>query len=418
MSADSDGRGATRWILVAVAAGVMGAAGTYQFVWTTLSGAVGEQIGALPAQLGTVFTLYVAGQTLVQFPAGSVRDRIGPRPVLLASGLCMFAGFAGLATLRSYPLVAAAYGVGGAGSGMAYTVAVNTPVKWFTDRRGLATGLVTGAFGAASVVVIPLVQSRVETSYTATLLTLATAVGLMGLLAAGVVRDPPTASDGGDETAGTADRTGSNPGSDQPVSIADEPSVGWRSAVRTWQFWTVYAVLFVTNGVGLMLIGRSVAFTNALGLGEGAATTVASAIALADAVGIVTMSGLSDRFGGEQTVGVSLLLCGCALAGAVFVGGRGLALPFVVLVGATAFFRSPVFAIVPALVGEYYGRARSSENYALAYTAKVPGGVFGGTVAGAMVVRLGWSASFYVGAGLIAVGGLLALTLRKPNEVG
>jgi OFA family oxalate/formate antiporter-like MFS transporter len=128
------------------------------------------------------------------------------------------------------------------------------------------------------------------------------------------------------------------------------------------------------------------------------------------------MSTLSDRVGGERTVGVSLVLGGLSLGGAILTGLAGRPALFVLLVAGTAFFRSPVFAIFPSLVGEYYGRARSSENYALVYAAKIPGGVFGGTVTGLLVARLGWSQSFAVGAALLVLAGLSTLTLRQPAE--
>ena len=393
-----DATPATRWLLVVVAAGVMGGAGTYQFVWSSLSGAVGTRVGASPAELGTVFTAFVVTQTLVQIPAGSIRDRYGPRAILGASALLLAGGYAGLAVAHSYPLAAAAYAVGGVGSGIAYTVAVNTPVKWFTDRRGLATGAVTMAYSAVSVVAIPLLQSRLDTSYRATLLTLGLVVGAAGLLAALVLRDPPSSADA------TADES--------TVSVDEGTAVGWRTVLRSWQFWVLFGVMVVVNGVGLMLIGQSIGFTRGLGLGPETATTVASVVALADAGGIVVVSGLSDRVGGERTVGVSLLLCGGSLAAAVAVGVRGVAPLFVLLVGATAFFRSPAFAVFPSLVGSYYGQARSSENYALVYSAKVPGGVLGGTVAGFLIARFGWVPSFLAGAALLVVAGIATLLLR------
>ena len=149
------------WLLVGVAAIVMGLGGTYQFVWSSLSGAIGGRFpGASSPALGTVFTLFVVAQTLAQFPAGRIRDRYGPRNVLLVAAACLFVGYAGVGLAPSFPAVVVAYAIGGVGAGVAYTVAVNTPVKWIPEdgRRGLATGLVTTAYSGTSVLFIPLLR--------------------------------------------------------------------------------------------------------------------------------------------------------------------------------------------------------------------------------------------------------------------
>jgi OFA family oxalate/formate antiporter-like MFS transporter len=287
---------------------------------------------------------------------------------------------------------------------------VNTPVKWFDEYRGLATGVVSMAYGGVSFVVIPLVSGGIETAFTRTLLVLGVAVGVVGLLAAGLLRDPSRGTASASTSFASAESDDGTSVGD--VSIDPDDAVGWRTAVRTWQFWVLYGVMVLVNGVGLMLIGQSVGFTTGIGLSAATATTVASIIALADGAGLLLLGGLSDRLGRERTAGASLVLSGVALAGAVASGARGYASLFVVCVGATAFFRSPVFAIFPSIVGRYYGAARSAENYAAIYTAKVPGGVFGGTVTGALIAAVGWSSAFYVGALLVIGAGIGTFVLR------
>jgi len=412
-----------RWLLVGVAAVVMGVSGTYQFVWSSLSGAVGARFPATsPAALGTVFTLFVVAQTLAQFPAGRVRDRYGPRDVLLVAAVLLAVGYAGIGLAGSFSVVAVAYTLGGVGSGVTYTVAVNTPVKWVPEsgRRGLATGLVTMAYSGTSVLFIPVLRGSLDDSFTAALLVLGGVVGVGGLLGAWSLRDPSgVATDGGPDRDTDTGNDGTAATEDTPAgaraSPVTGPEVGWRTAIRTWQFWVLYGVLTAVSGVGLMLVGQSVGFTTGLGLSAATATTVASAVALGDAAGVLVVSALSDRLGGERTVGVSLVLCGCALAASVAAGSRGLEALFVVLVAAAAFFRSPVFGIFPTLVADYYGTARSSENYATLYTAKLPGGVVGGTVTGALIATLGWSRSFVLGGGVLVLAGLAALSLRPVS---
>ncbi|MFC7194493.1 MFS transporter [Halosimplex aquaticum] len=177
----------------------------------------------------------------------------------------------------------------------------------------------------------------------------------------------------------------------------------------------LYAVFVVINGVGLMLIGKVISYANALALPAAAATASASVVAVADALGIAIIGGVSDRLGRERTVAASLVLGGVALAATVPVGTANAATGFVALVGLAALFRSPPFSIFPSLVGEYYGQAYSSENYALLYSAKIWGSIFGGTVASGLVVTLGWTDSFLLAAAALALAGLATATLSDPN---
>ncbi|MFB6136418.1 MAG: MFS transporter [Halobacteriaceae archaeon] len=401
-----------RWLFVAVAAAAMGAAGTYQFVWSSIRPALGQQVGASEAALGTVFTVYVVAQTLSQFPAGRFRDRHGPRLPIAAGAVLLAVGYVGTGLATAVWQAYLFYAVGGVGAGAVYTVAVNTPVKWFTDRRGLATGAVTMAYGGVSVLFIPYVRGGLAADFGGTLAVVAAVTGGVSLLGAAVLRDPDrdaAAADGGSESG---DGDGDGDGDERGATGSDGAAYGWRETVRTWQFWVLYAMFVVVNGVGLMLIGKAVAFAEQFGLSAAVATGAASVVALSDSAGIVTVGGLSDRLGRERTVAATVSLCGVAVAAAVWAGAAGRGPLFVALLGAAAFFRSPVFSVVPALVGEYYGAARSSENYALLYTAKVWGGVVGGVAASLLIAAVGWSTAFLLGAAAMTGVGLLSGLLR------
>jgi len=386
------GRDTGRWWLVVAAAAAMGVVGTYQFVWSSIRVGVATHLGAPETALGTVFTMFVVAQTISGVPAGWVRDRYGPRVPMLVGTVAVTLGYLGTAVADSVTAVVVAYTVGGIGAGAVYNVAVNTPVKWFTDRRGLATGVVTMAYSGVSAGFIPIVRARIESSFAPTVTGLAVVTGITCLAALVVLHDPEAAvPDGGD---------------------ADPGAYEWRATVRTWQFWVLYAVMVVVNGVGLMLVGKAVSFAAGLGLPAAAGTAAASVIAIAEAGGIAVVGGLSDRFGAEATIAGALVASGLGVGTAVVAGATGLATVFVVAVGAAAFFRSPVFAVFPGLVAEYYGTARSSENYALLYTAKVPGGVVGGVAASLVIDQVSWEPAFLVGGGLLVAAGVATASLR------
>ncbi len=424
----------SRWWLLVVAAVGMGAAGSYQFSWSSIRVPLGASVGVGETALGTVFTLFVIFQTVSQFPAGWVRDRYGPRLPLAAGGVLMAAGYAGTAFAPNAGFLYVAYALGGVGSGSVYTVMINTPVKWFDDRRGLATGVTASSYAGMSFVFVLLIRGRIDADFVGTLLGLAAVVGLLALVGVPFIRDPGDGEGAGTEAKPTdapddadLDRRPEADGPPEPRPEADEPDpqpdgsggvptagVGytWRETIRTWQFWLLYAVFVIVNGVGLMIIGKVVAYAEAMTLPAAAATGAASLVALSDGAGVAVGGTLSDRIGRERTVVLSLVVCGASLAGVTLVANEGLGTAFIALIAAAAFFRSPIFSVFPSLVGDYYGTSHSSENYALLYSAKLWGGVVGGTVTSGLIVSIGWNPTFQLGAGLLVIAGLATTFLR------
>lgn len=387
----------SRWWLVVVAAAALGMAGTYQFAWSSIRVSLRTRLGAPETALGTVFTVFIVLQTVSQFPAGWVRDRWGPRIPTFIGALLVTIGYVGTALAPSMTFVYFFYALGGIGVGSVYTVAINTPVKWFSDRRGLATGVVGFAYAGVSFGLIPVLRGRLTADFIGTMLGLATLAGLVILSAVVFLRDP-TLEEETDPASGASSATG--------------PGYTWRGVIRTWQFWLLYAVFIIVNGVGLMVIEKVVAFASAMELSAEAATGAASLIALGDGAGVVAGGGASDRFGRERTIAVALIVCGLSLGGAVWAAHVDVAIVFVGLMAASAFFRSPVFAVFPSLVGDYYGTAHTSANYAVLYSAKLWGGVVGGTVTSLLILQVGWRSTFLLGAGLLVVAGGAMVFLR------
>jgi len=284
---------------------------------------------------------------------------------------------------------------------MIYTVAVNTPVKWFDEHRGLATGVLTMSYAFLSFVLIPVARRNLFGTFQRTLFFFAGMAALGCLLAVIVLRDPGTSE------------------SADGMTVADNAattSYNWTETIQTWQFWVLYGAFTVVNGVGLMLIGKLIALTDALGLSTGAATAAASIIAVADGSGGFIVGGISDRFGRLRTVGTSVLFSAVGIVGAIIVGNRGITSIFVVCIGIAGFFRSPVFAIFPTLIGEYYGRTYSSENYAALYTAKLWGSLFAGTLGSLLIAIVGWSEVFLLSAGLLGLAGMSIFTIEPIDQ--
>ena len=403
--------GYSRWWQVAAAAVMMALVSPYQYVWSSLEGPLAAELDASLSALGFVFTAYVVIMALVQFPAGWWRDRHGPRVVTLIAGVLAGGGYVGLAFATELWQVYLAYGLGAAGVGMVYTVAVNTAVKWFPDKRGLTTGIGTMAFAAGSAAFVPFIRYMIAGDALVTgLWSMGLLIGVGILVGTLVLKDPPHdwITESGPTETGTEDST----------AVADggggRRHYTWREMIRTWQFWVMYFMFFAVSAAGLMITARTILYAEAVGLTAATATIAATLLPVGSAGGRLIVGGLSDRYDRELITAVSFVLCGVATLAIVAFGSFGSGVGFIVAVAIAVFFWSSQFSLFPSLVGDYYGSKHSSANYSLVYSGKMWGGVFGGGVVGWLVVIIGWEATFVVGGVLALAAGAVGFLLRPP----
>lgn len=419
--------GFSRWWQIIAAVVMMALVSPYQYVWSSIRGPLARDLGiSLPA-LGLVFTLYVLFQSGSQFPAGWLRDRYGPRVLSLLAGVLAGGGYLGLAYATQLWQIYLLYTLGAIGVGIVYTVAVNTAVKWFPDRRGLTTGAGTMAFAAGSALFVPYVRANATAgAFSGVLRNVGLLIAVGVITGALVLRDPPDDfADNTLETNGGAERqsptepqnseTAGDPDTDSTDADAGTRQYTWREVVRTWQFWLMYAMFVGISGANLMLAANLVPFAENVGLSGLVATLSATILPIADGIGRLSVGGISDRLGRERSMAVAFSVCGIglfALTGMSTIGTAGGFLGAVIL---AASLEGTQYTLFPSVVGDYYGQENSSTNYAVLYSAKMVGGIFGGTVVGWLVTATGWSVTFLIGGSLAIIASFGAIVLRPPE---
>jgi len=404
--------GFSRWWQIAAAALMMGLVSPYQYVWSSIEGPLAEGLGiSLPA-IGLVFTVFVVIQAGSQFPVGWWRDRRGPRRLTLLAGALTGGGYVGLAYATEVWQLYLLYALGALGVGIVYTVAVNTAIKWFPDRRGLTTGAGTMAFAGGSALFVPYVRANATVAgYPDVLRNMGLLIGAGIVVGALVLKDPP--ADWIEDDGDAASTNG-----EDPEAATDGGAVRqftWRETVRTWQFWLMYAMFVAGSGAGLMLTAKIVSFADHHGLGTTIATVSATVLPLSSGVGRLAVGELSDRVARERVMAASLAMSGIGVAAIVWLARAGSRWAFVGAVIVAVFSLSSQYALFPSLVGDYYGSRHSSANYALLYSGKMWGGVFGGVVVGWLVTQVGWNTAFAVGGAAALLVGVGALFLSPPE---
>jgi OFA family oxalate/formate antiporter-like MFS transporter len=420
--------GFSRWWQVVAAGVAMALVGPYQYVWSSIEGPLATNLDVSLPALGGVFTLFVIVQAGSQFPVGWWRDRHGPRRLMLFAGVLAGGGYVGIAYATALWQLYLCYGFGALGVGIVYTVAVNTALKWFPDRRGLTTGVGTMAFAGGSALVVPFVRANATADgYPFVLEALGLAIGVGILVGAIVLRDPPeewlegdyigerdTSEEGDISTAIDAEGGGEADAKVDGGSATRQYE--WREVLGTWQFWLMYAMFIAVSGAGLMLTAKIISFADALGLSAGTATMSATVLPIAGGVGRLVLGDISDRVDRERAMAASFSLCGLGLLAVVWFAQRESTVFFLAAVIVATFFWSPQYTLFPSVVGDYYGERHSSANYALLYSGKMWGGLFGGAVAGWLVTVTDWPTAFTIGGTLALTAGVAALVLRAPDR--
>ena len=107
-----------------------------------------------------IFTVAIIFLGLSAAIAGRWLEDVGPRKVGTVAALCWGGGYliGGLGIVwHQLPLVYLGYGIiGGCGLGLGYVSPVSTLIRWFPDRRGMATGMAIMGFGGGAIIGAPL----------------------------------------------------------------------------------------------------------------------------------------------------------------------------------------------------------------------------------------------------------------------
>lgn len=118
-----------------------------------------------------IFSVAIVFLGLSAAVAGRWLETVGPRMVGVTAACCWGGGFLvgslGI-VLHQLPLLYLGYGVlGGAGLGLGYVSPVSTLIRWFPDRRGMATGMAIMGFGGGAMIAAPLEEWLLRLYYRA-----------------------------------------------------------------------------------------------------------------------------------------------------------------------------------------------------------------------------------------------------------
>jgi MFS family permease len=403
------------------------------YAWSTFNRPIQALFPDAPWWFSPPYTTFTTALALLGLSAafgGPWVERRGPRVAATAAALFfgtgLLIGGAGLA-LRQSVLVFVGLGiVSGIGCGLGYISPVSTLVKWFPDRRGMATGMAIMGFGGGAFVAGYLNVFFMNLLGVApTIMTLGVVYLVVMLAGSRLMESPPP----GWTPPGWVPSEHTNP------MIASR-SVSRDAAIRTPQFYLLWGILFinVTAGIGI-LAQASPMMQDMFGRTPLEAGAVVSLISIFNAGGRFAWASASDYIGRRNTytifflaqLALFLVIPGLAAAGQWWLFQASLFLVFTMYGGG--------FATIPAFLADIFGPQNVGAIHGAVLTAWSAAAIVGPLIitelsnrARAALApgadRVGvYDTPLQVLAGLLAVGAVLTLFVRPlrapaPNQTG
>ena len=364
--------GPARWTIAPAAVAIHLCVGSI-YAWSVFNRPIEAAAPAFPRGASAyTFSIAIALLGLSAAVGGRWLERVGPRRAASLAAACFASGLAlggaGVAQGRLWLLYLGVGVVGGIGLGLAYVSPVSALVKWFPDRRGLATGLAVLGFGGGSLIAAPLANALIaRVGVPATLWTLAATYGAVMLVAAQRLAPPP---DGWSPPGWTP--------SPQRAALQAQQAMTVGEALKTPQFWLLWVMLCVNITAGIALLAQgSPLMQDLFARTPTQAAAFLGVLALANAAGRLGWASLSDLVG-RRAVFVTFFAVQAALFAALpAVGGRGTWWAFQAMTLVIFSMYGGGFATIPAFLADLFGARHVGAIHGALLTAWSAAGVIG-----------------------------------------
>jgi MFS family permease len=397
--------------------------------------------------LGWMYTLFFVFLGCAAALWGGWLERAGPRKAGVVSALCWCGGMlisaVGIATHQLWMMIVGSGVIGGIGLGLGYISPVSTLIKWFPDRRGMATGMAIMGFGGGAMIGSPLAAELMKGFATPTsqgvmptFVVMAIVYFFFMMVGAFWYRVPAPAWKPAGWTAPLARRTN---------AMITQRHVHVNKVWGIPQFWLVWTLLFMNVSAGIGVIGmaspmlQEVFGGNLIGVAKnfteldkaqltaiaGIAAGFAALLSLFNIMGRFVWASLSDKLGRKVTYTVFFVLGAILYAS---IPSSAAAKNTALFVGAVCIILSMYgggFSTVPAYLADLFGTQMVGAIHGRLLTAWSAAGILGPVVVNYMrdyQLGLGlprdqvYNQTMYILVGMLVIGLICNLLVRPVAD--
>jgi OFA family oxalate/formate antiporter-like MFS transporter len=399
-----------RWLIALCSVFVHMSIGSV-YSWSVFKAPLHKEMGWSDMQISITFSVAIALLGLSAAFLGKLVEKKGPRvsgtiaAIFWGTGLIL----SGLIAIpaKSEILLYVFYGlIGGIGLGIGYITPVSSLVKWFPDRRGMATGLAIMGFGFGSLIASPIILNLIANFGIANTFTiLGVFYTIIMLLASQYLAKPPV-----DWSPNNSQQTKSVVTTETNVKAL---TVG--EAVKTRKFYYLWLIFFINITCGISIVSVAAPMAQDItGMSAVVSASMVGLMGLFNGLGRIGWASLSDRLGRPNTYITFFVIQILAF----------LLLPQItnqLLFQITLFLIITCygggFASVPAYLGDLFGTKELAAIHGRLLTAWAAAGVFGPLLlAWIKDTTKSYQATLYIFAGFFVIALFVAIILKREAK--
>jgi len=397
-----------RWLIAASAVGIHISIGSV-YAYSVMTNPVKDVFGVEGSDIKWAFKIAILLLGLSAAFLGRWVERVGPKVSGTTAGIFYGIGIlgSGLAVqLESITLFYICYGIiGGIGLGLGYITPVSTLVKWFPDRRGLATGMAIMGFGFSALIFGPVMQQLFETvGVSNTFYILGIIYMALILSSARYIERPP---------ADYAPK-GYKIGEGKQLK-ADISNIDANAALKTKRFYYIWIMMFINISCGIGIISSaSPMMQEKLNYTPMEAAAIVGLIGVFNGLGRIIWSSLSDYLGRANTY---IIFFTFQILAFYFLPKISMELAFLTVLFTVITMYGGGFSTLPAFLGDLFGTKQLGAIHGMVLAAWGLAGVVGPTIYDMVKKQTGsLDTTLVIFAGLFVIALIISILMKRLIE--
>lgn len=350
--------------------------------------------------------------------AFSINAAVGPIPMILGGfltdkglakwssvigGLLFGLGFFLSGFVTSPIMLYVTYGLlSGFGQGLAYSGCLSNTIRFFPDKKGLASGIITAGMGGASIIAAPIGHHLIENyGVLHAFQTLGCSYLIVVVVASVFIKVAPV---------------NYQPEGWTPVSIQQGKAIinkNWLEMLQTPYFYLIFFMLGTGAFSGLMIASNASGIGQQMfGLTAGIASFYVSLYSLSNCAGRVVWGTVSDKLGRNKTLNIIFLVIIFAFIAFLYIPSQ---IGFAIGIIALGLCFGGVMGVFPPMVMENYGPVNQGVNYGVIFIGYSSAAFFAPKVTADILANNGgsYTYAFYIAISVAFVGLILNIIYKS-----